>query len=98
MSNAFADQHQDNYFDAEEAEVAAHTAQSKFSREVTVGSLIRDHERFPDTAFPFSGDHLGAFSHREEHYTRGVGWESGEEVRRERIHNSDIDLWAMVTA
>jgi len=93
MSNAFADQHQDNYFDAEEAGVAAHTAQSKFSREVTLDSLIIDHDRFPDTAFPFSGDHLGAFSHRE---TTADG-DPGDEIRRERTHTAAyINLWAMV--
>jgi len=94
MRTAFVNEHQDNYFDAEEAGVAAHTAQSKFPRETTIGSLDRDHERFPDTAFPFSGDHLGAFSHRE---TTPDG-DPGDEIRRERIHTSDISLWAMVAA
>ncbi len=94
MSNAFANEHQDNYFDVEEAGVAAHTAQSKFPREVTLDLLTREHERFPRTAIPFSGDHLGAFSHRE---TTADG-DPGDEIRRERIHTSNVDLWAMIAA
>ncbi|QBI98107.1 hypothetical protein SEA_FIREMAN_24 [Microbacterium phage Fireman] len=94
MSNAFANEHQDNYFDAEEAGVAAHTAQSKFAREVSAGALMRDHKRFPDTAFPFSGDHLGTFSHRE---TTPDG-DPGDEVSRERIYRGTLDIWTKVAA
>lgn len=94
MRGAFVNEHQDNYFDVEEAGVAAHTAQSKFPREVSLGLLTTEHERFPDTAIPFSGDHLGAFSHRET----TMDGDPGDEVRRERIHTSHIDLWAMIAA
>ncbi|AWN05516.1 hypothetical protein SEA_PIPERIS_24 [Microbacterium phage Piperis] len=94
MRDAFVNEHQDNYFDAEEAGVAAHTAQSKLLNADAAQYLDREHTRFPDTAFPFSGDHLGTFSHRE---TTPQG-DPGDEVRRERIRNSDIDLWAMVAA
>ncbi|QGJ88879.1 hypothetical protein PBI_TEAMOCIL_25 [Microbacterium phage Teamocil] len=91
MSNAFADEHQDNYFDAEEARVAAFTAQSNLPRDTAALALANDHERFPLTAFPFSGDHLGAFSHRE---TTEQG-DPGEEVRRERIHTATyVNVWA----
>ncbi|QGJ89436.1 hypothetical protein PBI_SMARTIES_32 [Microbacterium phage Smarties] len=94
MRDAFVNEHQDNYFDAEEAGVAAHTAQSKFASDYTADALTRDHQRHPDTAFPFSGDHLGAFSHRE---TTPDG-DPGDEIRRERYIDSDISLWAMVAA
>lgn len=92
-------EHQDNYMDVDEARVASFTARSRdLSIEISASALVREHSRFPESAFPFSGDHLGVFSHREQVYIPGVGTEPGGEVRRERIHNSDINLWAMVTA
>lgn len=98
MSNAFANEHQDNYFDSEEAAVAANTARSNLGIGIPAHALADDNVEHPRSAFPFSGDHLGTHAHREEHYTPGVGWEPGAEVRRERIHRSDIDLWVMVAA
>ncbi|AWY05375.1 hypothetical protein HOT42_gp24 [Microbacterium phage Metamorphoo] len=94
MSNAYTE-HQDNYMDIDEARVAASTARSRdFASEISAATLIREHDRFPESAFPFSGDHLGVFSHRD---TTPQG-DPGDEVRRERILNSDIDLWVMVAA
>ncbi|QWY84805.1 hypothetical protein SEA_SELWYN23_25 [Microbacterium phage Selwyn23] len=94
MSKSFSTEYQDNYFDAEEAGVAATDGQSPLLNADAAQYLDREHERFPESAFPFSGDHLGTFSHRE---TTPQG-DPGDEVRRERIRNSDIDLWAMVSA
>lgn len=47
-----------------------------------------------DGGFSFSGDHLGTFSHRE---TTEYG-DPGAEIRRERIHTANVNVWDMVAA
>lgn len=81
-----------------ESRVAEFTAQNKdLSRFTSVGYLADSFVKHPTedgAGFPFSGDHLGTFSHRE---TTPYG-DPGDELRRERIHNSTVDLWAAVAA
>lgn len=69
-----------------DAKIAAFNGQHKgLSRETSVGSLAAYAAKNPsEDGFPFSGDHLGTFSHRE---TTPYG-DPGEEIRRERIHRA----------
>ncbi len=84
---------QSNYRNDEEAAVAAFAAVNRdLSRGLTAQSLAADVAKHPDSAFPFSGDHLGTHSERE---TLASG-DPGDVISRERIHTSDIDLWALV--
>lgn len=76
-----------------DAKIASYNGQHKeLSRQTGIGTLAA--EDVTDGGFPFSGDHLGTFSHRD---TTPYG-DPGEEVRRERIHTSDINVWALVAA
>lgn len=54
-------------------------------------SLIT-HPSEDGAGFPFSGDFLGTFSHRE---TTPYG-DPGDEIRRERIHTADVSVWTMI--
>lgn len=93
MSYAFADG------PLVESRVAEFDAQNRhLSRVYTAHGLHEDHIKHPSVVgagFPYSGDHLGTFSHRA---TTADG-DPGEEVRRERTHTaSHINVWDMVSA
>ncbi|QSM01218.1 hypothetical protein QDA08_gp23 [Microbacterium phage NoodlelyBoi] len=92
MSNAFANEHQDNYFDAEEARVAEMCSRDTWlTLHATAQGFAEEQSNHSLCAFPFSGDHLGTFAHRE---TTPDG-DPGEEVRRERIHTaSHVNVWS----
>lgn len=70
-----------------DSKIAAFNGQHKeLSRETSVGSLADWWAKHPDeeNGFPFSGDHLGTFSHRE------TLWDGdpGDEIRRERLYRA----------
>lgn len=71
-----------------DAKIAAFNGQHKgMSRETPAHQLAEEFVKYPNIhghGFPFSGDHLGTFSHRE------TLWDGdpGEETRRERIHRA----------
>lgn len=70
-----------------DAKIAAFNGQTKpLSQETSVGSLADWWAKHPEeeNGFPFSGDHLGTFSHRE---TTPYG-DPGDEIRRERIYRA----------
>lgn len=81
-----------------ESRVAEFTAQNKdLSRFTSVGYLADSFVQHPSedgAGFPFSGDHLGTFSHRE---TLQDG-DPGDEIRRERIYTAQPNIWAAVAA
>ncbi|WNN95114.1 hypothetical protein SEA_MAGRITTE_163 [Microbacterium phage Magritte] len=79
-----------------ESRVAEFNSQhSWMSREVAAQQLAVDivnHPTEDGAGYPYSGDHLGTFAHRE---TTPYG-DPGDEIRRERIHTADVNVWAMI--
>lgn len=68
---------------------------SGMSREITAQQLAVDIVKHPTedgAGYPYSGDHLGTYAHRE------ILWdgEQGDEISRERIHTAAVNVWAMI--
>ena len=79
-----------------ESRVAEFISQQRYmSREIPAQQLATDFEEFlsaDGAGYPFSGDHLGTYAHRE---TLASG-DQGDEIRRERVHAADVNVWTMI--
>lgn len=93
MSTSIETKHQSNYFDSEEARVAAFDARhTELSRRVPASNLQANFEAHPNDAFPFSGDHLGTSDVRDTPLHRE---DLGEVVGRVvSTHVEHINIWS----
>lgn len=83
VEDRFEEVYADETNDCTGAARAAEVARSRELNGATPHGLAADYAKHGN-AWPFSGDHLNTVDIREEVYTPGVGWESGDVIGRAR--------------